>query len=135
MLLKKKYPQSKITLKKNKMIWYGEIKPTPISCLYKIKIICEKGLKPKVVLYGDHIEGIEKDDFPHCYHKYENRQMVELCLNIPTEFDYSLRIVDTIIPWSQEWLYHYEIWLATGEWHGEDILIRDKIYKCFLLYK
>ena len=27
-------------------------------------------------------------------------------------------IADTIVPWACEWLLHYEIWLATGEWHG-----------------
>ena len=37
---------------------------------------------------------------------------------MPYEFNYSLRIIDTIIPWTQEWLYFYEIWLLTGEWRG-----------------
>ena len=27
-------------------------------------------------------------------------------------------IADTIVAWTCEWLIHYEIWLATGEWHG-----------------
>ena len=24
----------------------------------------------------------------------------------------------TIVPWTVEWLYFYELWLATGEWYG-----------------
>ena len=24
----------------------------------------------------------------------------------------------TIIPWVYDWLYHYEIWVGTGEWTG-----------------
>ena len=29
-------------------------------------------------------------------------------------------IADTIIPWTSEWLFFYELWLATGgEWLGE----------------
>ena len=28
-------------------------------------------------------------------------------------------IVDTIVAWAAEWLLHYEIWLATGEWFGD----------------
>lgn len=24
----------------------------------------------------------------------------------------------TIIPWTSEWLFNYEVWLATGEWRG-----------------
>jgi hypothetical protein len=27
-------------------------------------------------------------------------------------------IADTIIPWTSEWLFFYELWLASGEWHG-----------------
>ncbi|MFR1627012.1 MAG: hypothetical protein ACLSU6_08680 [Thomasclavelia ramosa] len=69
-------------------------------------------------MYGDHIDGIERDDFPHKYHKNIKKQEVQLCLNMPYEFDYSFRLVDTVIPWTQEWLYHYEIWLATGKWQG-----------------
>lgn len=118
LLLKSKYPESKTSVKNNRLIWYGEIKPTAISRLYKIKIICERGNKPKVFLYGNHIKGIERTDFPHKYYKDEIKQEVQLCLNMPYEFNYSLRIIDTIIPWIQEWLYFYEIWLFTGEWCG-----------------
>ena len=118
LLLKSKYPESKVSVKKNRLIWRGGIKPTALSRLYKIKIICERGNKPKVFLYGNHIKGIERTDFPHKYHKDEIKQEVQLCLNMPYEFNYSLRIIDTIIPWTQEWLYFYEIWLLTGEWRG-----------------
>ncbi|MDT0651422.1 hypothetical protein [Autumnicola edwardsiae] len=30
-------------------------------------------------------------------------------------------IADTIIPWSSEWLYHYEIWAGTGKWQAKGI--------------
>ena len=29
-----------------------------------------------------------------------------------------MSIADTIVPWTAEWLVHYEIWLVTGEWYG-----------------
>jgi hypothetical protein len=29
-----------------------------------------------------------------------------------------MSIADTVLPWTTEWLYHYEIWLITGEWTG-----------------
>jgi len=29
-----------------------------------------------------------------------------------------MAIADTIIAWASEWLFFYELWLATGEWHG-----------------
>jgi hypothetical protein len=27
-------------------------------------------------------------------------------------------IADSTVPWSVEWLIYYEIWKATGDWHG-----------------
>ncbi|KGH44954.1 hypothetical protein IN07_20325 [Modestobacter caceresii] len=27
-------------------------------------------------------------------------------------------IADTVVPCISEWLFHYELWLSTGEWHG-----------------
>lgn len=44
-----------------------------------------------------------------------------LCLYTYENGDYHYArdyVADTIIPWTAEWLAHYEIWYATGEWHG-----------------
>jgi hypothetical protein len=38
-------------------------------------------------------------------------------------------IIDTIIPWTSEWLLHYECWLATGKWHGGGIHHETEIEK------
>jgi hypothetical protein len=27
-------------------------------------------------------------------------------------------IADSVVPWASEWLFFYEIWLPSGEWHG-----------------
>lgn len=27
-------------------------------------------------------------------------------------------LAKTILPWTAEWLLHYEVWLVTGEWVG-----------------
>ena len=42
----------------------------------------------------------------------------KLCLHFPGEWQPSELIASTIMPWVSEWLLHYEIWKATGEWHG-----------------
>ena len=41
-----------------------------------------------------------------------------LCLHVPEDWNSGLFIADSIVPWTYEWLYFYEIWLATGEWCG-----------------
>jgi hypothetical protein len=41
-----------------------------------------------------------------------------LCLHEIDDWTGSMYIADSIVPWTVEWLAHYELWLATGEWHG-----------------
>lgn len=41
-----------------------------------------------------------------------------MCLYLSPDFTSQMLLADTVIPWAVEWLYHYEIWLATGEWCG-----------------
>jgi hypothetical protein len=43
-----------------------------------------------------------------------------LCLYLPGtgEWNQTKYLADTIVPWACEWLFHYEIWLATGIWRG-----------------
>lgn len=45
----------------------------------------------------------------------------ELCLYYGNDWEEHTPIAKTIIPWASEWLYHYEIWLFTGEWTGGGI--------------
>ena len=44
----------------------------------------------------------------------------ELCLWLPGAGDWTpqLKLGETIIAWTAEWLYYFEVWLATGKWEG-----------------
>lgn len=117
-LLKMRYPDSTSTIKDSILIWHAQIKPTALSRTYNIKLVYKKSFRPKIYLCGDYIRGIEKHDFPHHYKIKKNGKEVELCLCLPCEFDNSKIIADTLIPWAQEWLYYYEIWLITDKWIG-----------------
>jgi hypothetical protein len=35
-------------------------------------------------------------------------------------------LAKTIIPWIYDWLFHYEIWLATGDWTGGGIHVQKE---------
>jgi hypothetical protein len=41
-----------------------------------------------------------------------------ICLHLHEEWTPAMFVADTIIPWLSLWLYHYEVWHATGVWHG-----------------
>lgn len=53
-------------------------------------------------------------------HLYTTNGKPVLCLFDPRadEWDQGRSIADTIIPWAAEWLFHYELWHATGIWAG-----------------
>jgi hypothetical protein len=41
-----------------------------------------------------------------------------LCLHLGGQWRPTMLIAQTTVPWISEWLYYYEIWLVTGQWHG-----------------
>lgn len=113
------YPDSKCEIKREKsLIWSGKIRPTAISKEYSILICWKTGMAPHIWAFGDELERLDDPDFPHKYDINADSKMVRLCLYRYQEFSSYKFMAKTIIPWTVEWLYHYEIWLATGEWCG-----------------
>lgn len=64
------------------------------------------------------MQNLDSPDFPHKYEIDADKNMVRICLYRYREFNTYKFLSKTIIPWTIEWLYFYEIWLATGEWCG-----------------
>ena len=120
MRLNAKYPNGCCVVHCNNLAWRGDIKPSALSRAYKIKVFCHGfKMRPRVILYGENVQGLSRVNFPHHFNIDNEKGEVVLCLHMSYEFDYRYHwIADTIIPWTQEWLYYYEMWLATGEWYG-----------------
>ncbi len=98
--------------------WEVNLQPTPLSRLYRIKLIYNINKNPEVyVLYPEQLELYPgKVKLPHVY----STKKQNLCLYFPhaNEWRKGMMVAKTIIPWASEWLQFYEIWLATGEWLG-----------------
>jgi hypothetical protein len=96
-----------------------DIMPTPISEKYRVKLYYKRGDSPKIYVLDALKLAPGKTELPHVYSTEEQR----LCLYYPKyrEWTPEKYFVQTIIPWTSEWLYHYEIWVVTGEWHGGGI--------------
>lgn len=62
----------------------------------------------------------EEAPLPHVYVDKDDVPGSPLCLFDPRlgEWDGSLLIARTTIPWAERWLWNYELWEATGRWHG-----------------
>lgn len=107
-----------IDKKKNQLYWSGTIQPTALSKEYSVFVLYHFNKSPQVWIIGDELEKLDDDNFPHKFEIHRKNKMVRICLYRYSEFNSSKLIADTIIPWTIEWLYFYELWLATGEWLG-----------------
>lgn len=116
--LERSYPNSFCALKRNVLTWRGVIAPTPLSRSYNVTIVYDEHQSPKITVSGPSLRELSKSNFPHKYDIDLKRNIVRVCLYMPYELDYNKPFAETLVPWTAEWLFHYEIWLATGQWCG-----------------
>jgi hypothetical protein len=60
--------------------------------------------------------GAADPEIPHIYPNPIDKTLPRLCLHMQHEWNSSMSIADTIVPWTVEWLAAYEGWRATGLW-------------------
>lgn len=119
--LKSFFPASEIVRKgEDELIWVGEITPTPLSETYRVQLHYKRGAFINVFVIDRKLklaDGASK--LPHVY----STRRQQLCLYYPkdNEWHSGMFYVKSLIPWASEWLYHYEIWVGSGEWHGGGI--------------
>jgi hypothetical protein len=94
--------------------WTGQLQPCDLSRVYTIRIDYQQRRYPAVRVLAPALQATETGFLPHTYDDGT------LCLHDAGQWNAAMLIVDTIIPWTAEWLLHYEMWLATGEWFGDD---------------
>jgi hypothetical protein len=98
--------------------WTGSC--TPQFTRYKLELryrindfLDVRVLSPALVRLPGNAEG----QLPHVYPPVGDPT---LCLFDPStdQWDWSMPLSDTIIPWSFDWIACYELWLMTGAWTG-----------------
>lgn len=116
--LMQSYPDASCYIHHGTLTWEGAIRPTALSRFYRVTVTYKIAIRPLVSVTGDELPGLDDPDFPHRFTIDRKKKSVNICLHLGHEFDSSQLISECIIPWAAEWLYFYEIWLATGEWCG-----------------
>ena len=114
MQLQKAFPDSSCQFGHGSLVWEGTIQPTSVSESYRVRLEYRHGKLPKVRLIDPEIECRDGSRPEHLYPDGS------LCVFFPRhrEWNHSMPLAKTIVPWVSEWLLHYEVWLATGEWRG-----------------
>jgi hypothetical protein len=115
LLLKRAQPNSTYRFSgHNSFVWEGALRPGPLSGLYRVRVEYKFGRHPRTRVIDPPLQRHGNDAIPHMYGQKS------LCLYRPSknEWDSTMSLADTILPWASLWLFYYEIWLATGEWVG-----------------
>jgi hypothetical protein len=107
-----RFPQFKYS--REKATWTGILKPKKNSPTYLVSITYQRYERPKVYV----LHPILQTNAPHTYADGS------LCLYYPDDnsWDDQKFVAQTILPWAAEWLYFYELWLATGKWFGSEVV-------------
>lgn len=115
--LQRRYPDSRVVRTLQQLTWLGRLTPSPYCSTYEVLVDHRLGEAPLVYVSRPRLQLVGGHELPHVY------SWNTLCLYLDDrEWDPSLLIADTLVPWASEWLYFYEAWVATeGEWFGEGV--------------
>jgi hypothetical protein len=102
------------------LAWRYTTSPTLLSRLYSVRIAYRHGQTPRV--YIDAPDLVALADGRRLPHVYQQSPPC-LCLYLPTagEWTPSMRIDQTIVPWTALWLFYFEEWLISDQWKGEGV--------------
>lgn len=91
----------------------GEITPNALAETYRIRVEYRQNLKPRTWVLTPRL--VVRSPWRLIPHMFDQER---LCLFMDREWMTDMYVADTILPWAAEWLHYYELWHATGEWHG-----------------
>ncbi|MCW2930104.1 MAG: hypothetical protein JWM19_1066, partial [Actinomycetia bacterium] len=111
--LRSVFPDTEPVIKRDRLSWTGRLQPCELSRIYTVQITYTRGQYPVVRVLDPQLRATETGFLPHTYNDKS------LCLHDAGQWAEHMLIVDTIVPWTAEWLLHYEVWLATGRWLGD----------------
>ncbi len=121
-ILGKDYPEGEMKSQSLRhLVWETDIIPSPNSTKYRVRISYTIGKRPAVYVIEPPVlkrpEG--EKSLPHVF----STERQQICLHYGPlgEWDGSMFLARTIVPWASEWLLFYELWVITGEWLGEGI--------------
>jgi hypothetical protein len=98
------------------LVWEYTDRPTPLSREYLLRIEYRRGDVPGVFVKEPDITALAGGrDIPHVY-----KDPLRLCLYLPRsgEWNGTMRIDQTLVPWALVWLFYFEEWLTSDNWKG-----------------
>lgn len=123
------FPDSVVHLRRGRLVWKGSLVPTDASGTYEVDLIANSPRStPQVWVREPSLRPSDDGRLPHI-HKGGN-----LCLNTIGQWSSRMLFVDSVIPWTSEWLMYYELWRATDVWFGDGAEKLDQVSQDLLLH-
>lgn len=120
--MRSRYPAFHCKVESGLLVCQGQLQPGPVNAVYEVRIEYRVGRWPKAFVPGNQLQPREPGGkIPHTYGPDQP------CLFYPSGASWrsDMKIADKIVPWLSLWLAFYEMWRATGEWHGGGITHGD----------
>lgn len=112
--LRSQHPAGRGKIIKRELYWTQDATPTPWSDTYELLLYMDRLFVPRLHVLTPRLYN-RLDPKQSLEHVYEHNQ---LCLYHPGQYDSSMHLADSVMPWAIEWLLHFETWSVTGEWYG-----------------
>lgn len=116
------YSDGTAALIQTRLIWKQTVRPSPFSRKYQIQVEYQPGQYPTTRVLSPNLRSLTGErKIPHIFPLPGE----PLCLFYAKarEWDSTMSLAKTIIPWACEWLFHFEAWLLTDQWDGGGIHI------------
>lgn len=111
--LRATFPSAQLCVSAQRLEWTGVLTPTSFSRDYMVKLSYREGRRPRVTVVDPALRCDLDGAIPHLYRDGT------ICLHDSHQWKPTMLFIDTLVPWSSEWLYYYELWVATGTWYGD----------------
>lgn len=114
------FPGSRVQLMRGRELRFTfSISPTSFARLYRCMLVVTRNRSPRMVILEPDLGALAAGrPLPHIY-RHDGPGTI-LCLWLPrkNEWQPQMRLLDTYLAWTAEWLNYFEEWLATGQWEG-----------------
>lgn len=111
-LLRRRFPEGRSQVRSTALIWRADLTPSEYSRTYRVRLEHDGVTRPRVYVEAPALIPNADGELPHIY------RGGDLCLNTLDEWARGDPLAETVVPWTCEWLLHYELWLITGVWNG-----------------
>lgn len=113
------WPGFEYSIASGRLTCRGPLRPSSCSPIYQVRLTYRVNDSPRVYIDEPPLERRPEapdEPIPHTFQEHRPGQE-RPCLYFD-EWHPSKYFAYTIIPWTSEWLSHYELWRMTGVWTG-----------------